>query len=862
MKKKFISFCTMLCLIFPCFFAVACKEKKDGDKVSAYSYSITLKGAKGKIDESTLPEEYDYSKDKNVSWTESNGDYTISVSRNSVLSGSTIVSLLEGFDYSGLSFTVNDESAEFTIKSGNKDVNGADAYLTDRQFVYKYSKMSKNTSMVLDFSDCKLAKVELDLSDLKSHSVTYYIVEDDFVTIEQAQNGASSNFTNITNEKITVDYGTVVACNSSEQLVIDEYDTEELKNFSYATYGERYFVSSNRVQYLRAQRSGKCEVYSITSDESKNGSVRILATSGLRYATSLNDLTNARYVTTTQEYEYFDGEMLSLSVMSATSVFIELVDDSPNFNYWLVDRLGSEWLDSDKVEIKTMEGSERKYLQLDLVDESGSALASKYLVRKPKNTSLYYAVYAVGVRENTSVINADAVIVGSANRPTNMPSSMNDSVIYYFKNNSEVKVTAPLTIADINSDNGQTIKNVKIFTANIDTDTGSVIRDNKIDDVVVNPNTNSLMSVNCYSSSYSKLYRMTFNYELSAFSDFNFTVSADNIHLYEGETIYYSTTPLVMGSWTKLTSDKVVNLSNSMQSGNTPALYYYMESNREDADLQIQNVLGENISGSNRYLDCFGRVLNGSLEIDGKTIDLSKIKYLEIVAGYYAYNQTATIIRNYDETYHTLASNNVDASNIMISLSGYQNEWYYKPLNTMSDLRIRYTGSVSSVEIYYYVNTDTNNYLVLKDSKGDVVSTCSRVYNQGKAETIQGSYIYSLSLNAGYYEMGEEFKIEEIEGTYNLCDESNDQTWVYTTNDRLGTTYDLRENKSYFLICDDGYRLDIYDQKGNKIVDWSQFIFITNVRYGQDLYLFTLEFSITMNFEPGTMFKVVKTEKI
>ena len=344
MKKKFISFCTLLCLIFPCFFAVACKDKKDGDKVSAYSYSVTLKGAKGKIDESTLPEEYDYSEGKNISWSESNGDYTISVSRNSVLSGSTVISLLEGYDYSSLGFTVNGETADFNIKSGENTVSGTEAYLTDRQFIHKYSKMSENTSMVVDFTNCKLAKVDLDLTSLKSHNVKYYVVEDDFVTIDQAKNEASTNFKYISDDSITVDYGTIIACDSSEQLVININDTGALNNFSYATYGERYFVSSNRVQYLKAQRSGKCEVYSITSDESKNGSVRVLASSGLRYSASLNDLTNSRYASTAQEYEYFDGEMLSFTVLQTNVAFIELVGDAQNFNYYLVDRLDKEWL--------------------------------------------------------------------------------------------------------------------------------------------------------------------------------------------------------------------------------------------------------------------------------------------------------------------------------------------------------------------------------------------------------------------------------------------------------------------------------------------------------------------------------------
>ena len=52
MKKKIVSLLTMLCLMLPCFFAVACKDKEDEPKGStAYSYSVLMKNAKGKIDE-------------------------------------------------------------------------------------------------------------------------------------------------------------------------------------------------------------------------------------------------------------------------------------------------------------------------------------------------------------------------------------------------------------------------------------------------------------------------------------------------------------------------------------------------------------------------------------------------------------------------------------------------------------------------------------------------------------------------------------------------------------------------------------------------------------------------------------------
>lgn len=858
MKKKFISFCTILCLILPCFFAVACKEKNDGDIVNAYSYSITLKGAKGKIDESTLPEEYDYSTGKNVSWKESNGDYTISVTRNSVLTGSAVVSLLEGYDYSNLGLFVNDESAEYSIKSGTNSDCANKAYLTDRQFVYKYEKMSKTTNVVVDFTNCKLSKVTLDLQKLKSLGVSYYVVQDDFVTIEDAQNDAQNNFSLITQDSVTVDYGTIIACDSSEQLVLNVNDSGVLNNFSYATYGARYFTTSNRIQYLKAQRSGSCEVYNVRSDASKNGSVRVLSSSGLRYASNLEDLEASRFSTASQEFEYFDGEMLSLAVFKSNSVYIELKDSAQNFTYHLVNRLDEKWNTSNMLSVSTIEGSERKYIKFDLVDELGNDLSSKYLVRKPTNQADYFMVYATGMKENTSLANASAIVIGSENKPF-ASSSITDKVIYYFEINSPIRVSVPTVVTDNKSNKGQNISNIIVTTDNRNLTTGSVIRENVIDTVTVTPSNNPVMEINCYSQTYTRLYRTSFYYDINDFDEFNFTVSASNLHLYNGENIYYTTTPQDNSSWTKLTKDVNLTLTNNTQEGNTPAIYYVMESDRDDAHLKIKNAIGDYISSSNRLYDCFGRTLSGKIEIDGKLVDLSKARYLEIEAGYYDYNvQTAMIIRNYDETYHVVGGEEMSDSNIMVSLNGSINPWDFNPLNTINDLKIRYTGEGASGEIYYYVNSDTNNYLVLKDSDKNVVSTGSLVYTNGIAKMIDGNYVYCLSLNGGYYEEGEEFTIEEIKATYHLSDAQGRTLVVYTALDKRETTSDLYLNTTYFVTCARDCRIDIYDEKGNIVIGWET---IQQGYIPSDTTLFFVKFKFAefTNYPPGTTFKLIQT---
>ena len=190
MKKKIISLFTVLCLMIPCFFAVACKDKGGDPKgIDAYTYSVTLKNAKGLIDENALQSEYDYEKQEDVSWTSSGKDYTISVVRNNILSGDLAVSLLEGYDYTNLSFSVNEETATGSVVSGSRTNCEKEAYLTDRQFSYSYEEMKSNTSLVVDFSNCAWAKVSVDFSELASQSITAYNVADSFVTssIETAE---------------------------------------------------------------------------------------------------------------------------------------------------------------------------------------------------------------------------------------------------------------------------------------------------------------------------------------------------------------------------------------------------------------------------------------------------------------------------------------------------------------------------------------------------------------------------------------------------------------------------------------------------------------------------------------------------
>lgn len=855
MKKKFISFCTILCLIFPCFFAVSCKNKPGLDKVEAYTYSVTLKNAKGKIDESTLLGEYDYVSEQKVAWQESDGNYTISVTRTSKLSGSAVVSLLEGYDYSNLSLLVNNKTAEFSIKSGTNTDCADEAYLADRQFFYEYSDMKEDTSVVVDFSNCATAIVSLDVSNLKANGVKYYIVDDDFVTLEQAQEIANNEFITISEDSISVDYGSIIAFDYSEQLVLNNDNFTKPQKFEYSTYGSRYFTASNRVQYLNAQRSGSCEVYSVISDASKDGTLRVLASSGLYFANSLDELENSYYDTTTQEFEYYDGEMLTLAVYSADTTFIELNESAQKFNYYLVSKLDEVLSSSNIVTKKNIADSERVYLELDLSDRNGNLNSAKYLVRKPIKNSDYFVVYASSMRENTRFVNADAIVIGVGNKPSSIPASVTDSVLYYFENDTSVQVNIPSILADKKSDGGQIINTISVNAGNINLSTGSVQR--IIDPVSVNPNDYTSLSVDCYSVTDSSLYRFAFSYSIKNFEETTFMVSTEELNLYDGENVYYSTTPQIASSWSKLNT----NLTLELKSGESESLYYYIDSEREDAGLLINNVLGEKISETNRFHDCFGRTLNGSVEIDGKVINLADIKYLEIVSGYYEYNlKTASIVRTFDETYHSLNTENVEGVGIMISLNGYKDASEFRQLEELDSLKIKYSALNDNAEIYYYVNSGINYYLILKDEEGNVVSSRALIYNNGVVESIYNKYVYSLILNGSYYDENEEFTLEAVEVNYNLYDENNTKLEVYTTNDRSYKTDELYNKISYFLTCEDGYRLDIYDKNGIKIIDWTTFIEISNIENNQKLYLFTFEFPEYENYEEGSKFFVVKSE--
>ena len=147
------------------------------------------------------------------------------------MSGDLAVSLLEGYDYTNVSLSVNEKSATGSVVSGSRTNCEKDAYLTDRQFCYSYEEMKSNTSLVVDFSNCAWAKVSVDFSELSSQGITAYNVADSFVTSAVE---TSEALTAVESETVSVDYGTIFAVDCGQRVVFKPDASENFENLTYS----------------------------------------------------------------------------------------------------------------------------------------------------------------------------------------------------------------------------------------------------------------------------------------------------------------------------------------------------------------------------------------------------------------------------------------------------------------------------------------------------------------------------------------------------------------------------------------------------------------------------------------------------
>ena len=851
MKKKIISLLAVFCFILPSFFAVACKNKNknggdDPKGIDAYTYSVTLKNAKGLIDESSLHGEYDYEQQKDVSWTASGNDYTLSVVRTSVLSGELEVSLLEGYDYSNLSFTINNDSAEGDVKSGNKANCEKDAYLTDRQFCYEYEDMKAETKLVVDFSDCAWAKISVDFSELNEQGIKCYKAVDDFVTITTEKNNALVEFSS---EVVEVDYGTIFAFDCAQKLVFKPSTSEEFQDLNFSKYGSKYYFGTNKIQHFTAKQNGECVVYNAVKDYSNRGTIRVLGCSDVTVHSSIENLQENKAINSVVESESYGGSYLKLDVFSGSRLFVKLSGDAANFNYYLVESIDQELSPSKRVAESTLEGTEILYLDVNIANQDGSESPAKYLVRRPKNESNYFVVYALDFSDTTRFINADYVLVGSKNKPT-VPYGYQGNIFFGFEKDKEVEIEVCAYSSDSSTDFLR--KNTAVSINATAYETNGMTSSRYIEMVSQEPIVSSVLAIDCYDVSDDfAFYEIYVNYVKTRINNAEVLLDPTNVNLYEGEKVYYSTNIKDSNSWNLLTEESILSIS----SRKTSSVYYYIVSERDDTFLQIQNASGEVVSVTGELRDCFGRRMTGTVSVGGDTINLSKVRFLDIKPGSYS-SYTAKLLREYEKEYHNINLTGLGSSKLMVSVNGYTtNGSSFKNAKTLSELSIKYKGYGVAGSIYYYVDNELNQYLQLKDSKGNVVSTSTPVIESKKPLIIDGNIVYCLSLNGGYFAESEEFSIELVTPTYGLKYDNGNPAEIYTSADLSGEVVSsMVYGETYYFAADTSKTYAVIDSEINPII--LTFEKVSDIEEGVAVYKFTVTFSDEKNYVSGTEFKL------
>lgn len=848
MKKKIVSLLTIFCLMLPCFFAVACKTKGGEPKgIEAYTYSVVLKNAKGKIDANALQTEYDYKKEENVGWTNFENDYSLSVTRTSAQTDSLDVSLLEGFDYSNLSFSVNSIDAEAEIKSGSKTGCEKDAYLTDRQFHYSYEDMKSDTSIVVDFADCNWAKVSVDFSELVSQGISCYTASDEFVTINTSTTEALDE---VTSTLVEVDYGTIFAFDCAQKLVFKPETSENFQDLTYSKYASRYYFGNNMIQYFTAKRDGGCKVYNAVKDYSKRGTLRILDCVNVPVYASLEDLQAGTSLETEIEKESYGGSLLNLNVVSATRMFFNLDADAQEYKYYLLDGIDDYLSVSKQLEPQTLDGTEIVYLDIDIANEDGSLAPAKYLVRAPKTPTAFYVVCPEISNGEARIANADYVLIGSQNTPTNLPEAYSGNIFFGFKESKDIDVEINPYTSDIATD--YVLKQSSVSLAiNYCEKSGTQV-ERPEDKVLEEPVTSTLITVDCFNETdTNKFYELIVNFVSENISNALVYLDASKFELYEDETVLYTTNILDEISWKVLSNSSELSISSEQ----TRTIYYYFDSNRADSFLQIQDDSGEIVSMTTELRDCFGRQMTGSVVVGDIEINLSKICYLDIKPGVYS-SYEASLLREFDKTYHSINLNGLTGNVLKVSIGGYNTDGStFEDVQTLENFSIRYKSNEIGGTIYYYVDSDTNKFLQLKDSNGYIVSTNTYVMESVSKELqIDGKYVYRLDLVGDYYEIGEEFYLEVVDASYVLKNESNEDVSLYSDSSMTEAETEMIEGNDYYFVGNINCDYVIIDSTTNLVVDSIEKL--QTIDGSTAVYKFTFSIPISKNYVSGTSFKL------
>lgn len=862
MKKKLISIVTILCLVFPCLFSVACKKQEPQKESQAYTYSICLKNAKGKIDASSLQSEYDYTKDENIAFVEDGEDYKISVTRTAPLSGEFKVDLLESVDYSSVNLKINGiKETGFKINSGDAENTSEMVNLNDRYFVYSYEKMKADTALVVDFSGCKKAKITLDVSNLKSNDVKYRVITEDFLTLTEAM-ALEDEFVKFNSDEIQVDYGTILAFDSGEQLYFKAQNSDSLSKLKYSTYGSRYFVAENRVQYFEVKESGTCETYVAASDVNQNGTLRMMFAGGVRVASSYENMQNSSYISLTSDAETYAGDEIAITISSVSKAFIELDDDGLNYNYYLLNSIDEKMDSSNLLQENMVEGTTRTYLDLSgLIDDGASA---KYLARKPKDDGGFYAVYFDENVDDARIENADYVLVGASNMPSD--SEISSGIAFGFKKDADVNVK--LSATTVEKTTNFEVKNTKATITSTLTGVGSV-------SVEKDPVQSPTATIDCCTDSYQEsseflIYKMSVVYTKNNFIVAEMSVLLNDLNLYDGEEIYYTTNIHDDQSWAKLDADSAA-LAFSHETGRT--IYYFINSTRDDAEIKIKDSSGEVISITGGIADCFNRVLNKTVAVFGTEISLSRIKYLEIEPGVYSSSNVLSLVRAGDKTYHKILTGDSSKSkNVMISLNGYDSETSFVSASDMQDLKIK-TMQAGEQFLHYFVKGNYNYYVELTNQAGEVVSETEVIYVNDSPLTMNNKLVYSLSLKDGFYALDEEFNLEIKQVGYKITKRLDVKTdgsgyeimdaHVYSESfqvDQMDLYVDdfvkeVFEGMSYYTLGQKNSSYMIVNSDGDLVARLRS---ITEVKNGK--YKITFEFIDSKPFVAGTEFALVQIQ--
>ena len=862
MKKKIISLFLICFLIFPCFLT-ACKKNNKSDSgdnsnqnetptpTASYTYSVVLKNAANKIDENALSNEYDYQKQAEVKWTKENNDYKVSVSRTLESSGKLTISLKEGYDFSNITLKVNDTvSTDYSVSSGEIKNCEKTAYLTDRQLTYTYKNLNSNTNIVVDFSSCVWATIKLNVADLKANGVSYCQIDDAFVTLEDASKYESENkFVKIEDDEIVANYGSVFAFDYAHQLSFKAENSAYLQDLPYANYTARNFLVNNKIQYLIAKYDGECEVYDVVKDVLKNGTLRVVGYSGIKFATSIDLMNSNNFVNLLLERELYDGEILTLNAFKGENAYLELNEEGQKYNYYLLSKIDEKTSLTNQVNPKTDATTSKVYLEINLTDANGNTGAAKYLVRKPKDSTKFYTVYTSNLPANATFTNYSYITLGE-NRPNGVSQSIADKVYYCYEIDKDVNISInPSIVDDVTGEEMKCEEPIINYYHIVGGNQES------LGEKIVDQNSTQSVIIHCYIDPSDPNYGNSALYEINVdcsgirFEDSRVNLDPRNLNLYDNEKIYYTTDINDNSSWKELDSSSVLEIS----SNKTSAIYYLFESNRSDMKLQILDGSNNIVSVTGKLRDCFNRPLVGNVSVGGKQFDLSNVYYLTILPGYYK-EYTATLTRGYDKTEHKISLSGAP-ENIELYISYYDyNQNNFAKVTGETNFVISYADESSESILYYYIANNVNKSLVLKDSEGNIIGKSILVHENSGAEVqIGGYYVYNLVLNANYYGEDEEFFIDWEDVTYSLRTTSDAVVETATDDLMIAKTTGLVEGKTYFFTSSSDLDYFIGDSLKKKIDS----IVVRKIGKSQDgayLYSFTFTFSEDQNFAPNSKF--------